>query len=119
MIHLRTRTELIQFARDNCTSSACKRAFLTGTVTVFGGFDPLPPGTVPGWILCVRSIHGRAWYLAVLADDVRHCFRVREQEPNVPWEHWKGSLDDQEFTMKSGDIPVQADAYRRQACQAT
>ena len=108
MQRLRTRTELIQFAEARCGSYACRRAFLTGKVMVFGGFSTIPPGTDPGWILRVKSRHGRAWLLAVVTDDIKHCYCVREIE-KIPWAKWTGCAGrGQGYSIYDGDMPVQA-----------
>lgn len=108
MEHLRTRTELIVYARDHCGSRACERAFLTGKVTVLGGFTAIPPGTAPGWILCITSRHGRAWILAVVTDDIQHTYHVRRLDI-IPWAQWSGTkYAAPRESIYSGDYPMQA-----------
>ena len=117
MQRLQTRTDLVLFAQENCRSYSCERAFLTVKVVVLGGFDPIPPGTAPGWIVLVTSIHKRKWILAVIPDDIKHCYCVKWLD-KIPWANWNGSsrttYRDMElpggwkYTIRDGDIPFQA-----------
>lgn len=115
MERIRTRTELILFARDHCGSYACERAFLTGKVTVFGGFQVIPPGTDSGWILCVESRHRRMWILAVQTNNIKHCYYVREIQ-KIPWIQWVGNVHHApRQSIYGGDMPIQASSARRTA----
>lgn len=115
MERIRTRTELVLFARDHCGSYACKRAFLTGNVTVLGGFQVIPPGTDPGWVLCVKSRHGRTWLLAITTDDIKHCYHIRQIQ-KIPWSQWGGDFHAPPGqSIYSGDMPMQASAAAGEA----
>lgn len=111
---------MIQFAQANCKSYACERAFYAGRVIVLGGFDPIPPGTAPGWILTVTSVNQNVWILAVITDDVGHCYHVRQLD-RIPWTNWAGSLRamPNRHSIRDGDIPLQANNACLNAIQGT
>lgn len=107
MIHIRYRSELIEYARDRVPSRACKRAFTTGKVCVLGGFSSVPPGTTPGWILSVTSRHGKMWLIAVTSNEYTHDYRVWFID-KAPWECWDGKLFRDEYNIYDGDEPLKS-----------
>ena len=105
MQRIKTRTQLINFICENIPQSAIVRACHNGTVQVLGGFDIVPPGTKPGWIVAVTSVHGRTWLVAVTPDDHRHVFKVGIVE-SIPWPYYVGKSG--RNSIYDGDNPDQA-----------
>ena len=107
MTPFHTRSELIHYARKRVGSSACRRAFETGTVEVLGAFFPLPPLTnhPGGWILRVRSVNEREWLIAVMALYELHDGCVFREIDNVPWHSWIGRINRGAYHVNDGDNP--------------
>ena len=87
MIHFQSKTHIIRWLEQNCSRMAIVRALYEGQVECFGGFNPIPPTTYPGWIVRVTSAHDRIWYVAVIAYQNRYGIRVLR---DVPWGNWFG-----------------------------
>lgn len=108
MIHLQSKENIIDWLIDNCSRPAIARALDQGKIEFLGGFKPIPPSTLPGWILKVISIHNKQWNIVVLANDTKHCYEIRIIE-TVPWKNWVGTAfwNDDRFREKlfSGDNP--------------
>lgn len=120
MEHINTRTQLIEFICRH-VSSSIKRACYTGTVQVLGGFSriPVPPGTRPGWIVLITSVHGREWFIGVSPHDTLPAFTVRRLclTEGVPWQYWMGGSPEERrqdrengctYVLHDGDNPDQA-----------
>lgn len=67
----------------------------------------MPPGTRPGWIVAVTSVHERTWNIAVTSDDHRHIFHVWVVE-SIPWEYYVGTFHREQYSIYDGDDPYQA-----------
>lgn len=109
MIHLRSRDDIIDWLIENCPRPAIVRALIDGKIEFLGGFKPVPPSILPGWILKVISVHDKVWYVAVLANDTKHCYEIRLIN-YISWEHWVGTdalTNHKSFRDKlfSGDNP--------------
>lgn len=107
MIHLRSKEDIIDWLMDNCPRPAIERALVDGRVEFLGGFKPIPPSTLPGWILKVTSLHDKQWNVAVLANDIKHCYEIRIII-FIPWKNWVGTYSwNGEFRpdLFSGDNP--------------
>jgi len=99
MIH--TRSQLIDWIRENVTDRILMNAIATGSVECLGGFNPLPASTNPGWLVQVKSPFGPTHLIAVARSrDFRlHWF----QAPGIPWETWVG--DQSNEPLYQGDQP--------------
>ena len=119
MDRIQTRTELIEYICDHTSQNAIRRACgHAGKVQVLGGFSRIPPGTRPGFIVAVTSVHGRTWNVAVTSDDHKHIFHVWVVE-SIPWEYFVGNSDTmREYSIYNGDDPLQACMARDNARQA-
>ena len=87
MTHFQSRTHIILWLENHCSRKAIVRALYEGQVEFFGGFNPIPPTTRPGWIMRITSAHGRTWYVAVICYDRRYGIRILK---DVPWDSWCG-----------------------------
>lgn len=112
-----SRTGLIGLFTEKAIDPACKRALQGGgTVTLWGGFDRLPPTGLAGWVAHVRSEHGREWILALVADDVGHRYLCNKITA-IPWQYWAGHYNEDFWKPKNGDKPYEAFRKRIRACQ--
>ena len=105
---------MIAYICDHAPQSAISRACTTGTVQVLGGFSKVPPGTRPGFIVSITSVHERTWFVAVTTDDHKHIFHVWVVE-SIPWEYFVGDLHNKEYSIYDGDDPFQASFARTKA----
>ena len=87
-IHFQSRLHIVSWLEDTCPRPAIVRALNEGQVEFFGGFNPVPPTTDPGWIICVTSVYGRIWYVAVIAYRDHYGIRILR---DVPWDKWYGT----------------------------
>ena len=87
-IHFQSPLHIVSWLGQNCARKAICRAINEGQVEFFGGFNPIPPTTHPGWIMRVTSVHGRTWYVAVICYDRRYGIRILR---DVPWDKWYGT----------------------------
>ncbi len=108
---------MIAYICDHAPQSAIARACHTGTVQVLGGFSCVPPGTRPGFIVAVTSVHERTWLIAVTTDDHKHIFHVWVVE-SVPWEYYVGRDGpcDGEYSIYDGDNPERAKQAKENTC---
>lgn len=112
MTHFQSRTHIILWLENNCSRQAIVRALNEGQVEFFGGFDPIPPTTHPGWIMRVTSAHSRIWYVAIICYDRRYGIRVLR---DVPWQNWKGTgniTGEFKTILYSGDNPEEYEILR-------
>ncbi len=110
MERIETRVQLINYIYDHISQNAIARACHTGTVQVLGGFSCVPPGTRPGFIVSITSIHERTWLIAVTTDDHKHIFHVWVVE-SIPWEYYMCPSRAQQlkgYSIYFGDNPDQA-----------
>ena len=110
MIHFQSKTHIILWLEQNCSRMAIVRALYEGQVEFFGGFNPIPPTTHPGWIARVTSAHNRIWYVAVIAYQNRYGIRVLR---DVPWGFWAGSVAKNRSALINGDHPTEYWELRR------
>jgi hypothetical protein len=90
MVKIQTRGQLVQWLSYNLRfigRRSLARALDEGIVRVLGGFSPIPPGTLPGWIISVTSVHGKRWHVAVLAHGNSYGVRLLDR---IPWANWTG-----------------------------
>lgn len=92
MIHFQSKDNLVDWLIKKCPRPAIVRALEHGTVEHLGGFNPIPPSTLPGWILKVTSPLGGKWNVAVLANDITHRYEIRIIQ-TIPWKNWRGELN--------------------------
>lgn len=109
MIHFQTENDIIDWLIDNCPRPAIVRALEQGKVEYLGGFNPIPPSALPGWILKITSIYETQWNVAVLANEITHRYEIRIIK-SVPWKNWVGTdhlNNHKKFRIKlfSGDNP--------------
>lgn len=88
MTHFQSKTHIILWLEKNCSRKAIVRALYEGQVEFFGGFNPIPPTTHPGWIMRVTTAHGKIFYVAVIVYDHRYGIRILR---DVPWGFWCGT----------------------------
>lgn len=100
MIHFQSKENIIDWLIDNCPRPAIVRALECGIVEFLGGFKPIPPSTLPGWILKVTSIHDRKWNVAILANGIKHIYEIRIIK-SVPWKNYCGG----KLSLYQGDNP--------------
>lgn len=102
-----SRTLLVEEALRLSPTRGCRRAIEEGRAEVLGGFKVIPPFGQPGFILRVRSRHGRTWLLAILVDEVKHVYTARLAD-EVPWLEWVGRTDRKGWSPYDGDHPKEA-----------
>lgn len=115
MKQLRDRTDLIEIvAREKTLPPAVRRACLTGTVEVLGGFEEIPLGSgLSGWGLAITGSHGTTWTVAVIPNI--HVYLVRLIE-EIPWYLWVGdTLDLDTYSIYQGDHPTLYETRKRAA----
>ncbi len=110
MQHFQSRTHLILWLENNCPRPAVVRALYEGQVEFFGGFNPIPPTTHPGWVLRVTSAHGKIRYVAVIAYRDHYGIRILI---DVPWDKWVGSTAKNRTALMNGDHPAEYWELRR------
>ena len=113
MTHFQSRTHVILWLENNCSRKAICRALYEGQVEFFGGFDSIPLTTHPGWILGIKSAHGRMFYVAVICYDRRYGIRILR---DVPWDKWVGTTNRKRCILQplySGDHPTEYQELRR------
>lgn len=109
MIHFQSKDQIIDWLIDNCPRPAIVRALEQGKIEFLGGFNPIPPSTLPGWILKGTSLYGKKWIIAILANDIKHIYEIRIIK-TIPWKNWTGTdpfTNHNSFRMElfSGDNP--------------
>lgn len=110
MIHFQSKNDILDWLMDNCPRRPIVRALDHGKVEFLGGFDLIPPSTLPGWILKVTSIYGGKWNVAILANNIKHIYEIRIIK-NIPWKNWVGELNGiMRIELFCGDNP---ETYRR------
>lgn len=110
MIHFQSRTHLILWLEKNCARKAITRALYEGQIEFYGGFDPVPPTSYPGWIMRVTSAHGKTFYVAVIVYQNRYGIRILR---DVPWGFWCGSTAKNRTALMNGDHPAEYWELRR------
>lgn len=104
-IHFQSRLHIVSWLEKNCPRKAIVRALNEGQVEFFGGFNPIPPTTHPGWIIRVTSVYGKTWYVAVIAYRDHYGIRILR---DVPWGNWDSYFWDKTHRkgeLYSGDNP--------------
>jgi len=69
-------------------------------------------------MLRITTIRGVVFHIAVVPDDIRHCYHVRLQN-EVPWCEWSGDAVDPDYpgyTIYRGDRPDTYIVQKAQAC---
>lgn len=103
MIHFQNKNHILLWLENNCPRKAICRALREGEVEFMGGFNPIPPTSSPGWITRVTSVHGRIWYVAVIAYQNRYGIRILR---DIPWRNWVGSGEGgAPMNLMNGDFP--------------
>lgn len=88
MVHFQNRDHILMWLEKNCSRKAIVRILESeGEIELLGGFNPIPPTSHPGWIVKMTSIHGKLWYVAVIAYQNRYGIRILKE---VPWKNWAG-----------------------------
>ena len=103
-IHFQSRLHIVSWLEKTCPRKAIVRALNEGQVEFFGGFDPVPPTTHPGWIVRVTSVYGKTWYVAVISYRDHYGIRILR---DVPWENWIGSTAKNRTALMNGDHPTE------------
>ena len=112
MIHFQSRTHLILWLENNWSRKAIVRALYGGQVEFFGGFDPIPPITQPGWIMRVTTAYDKIFYIAVIAYGHRYGVRILR---DIPWGNWIGTNHKGGFMphLYCGDSPHKYNELRK------
>ena len=103
-VHFQSRLHIVSWLEKNCPRKAIVRALREGSVEFYGGFNPVPPATDPGWVMRVTSVYDKTWYVAVLCHDCRYGIRILK---DVPWQFWVGSTAKNRTTLMNGDHPTE------------
>ena len=101
--HFRSRTDMIEWLIENCPRPAIVQALETNKVEFLGGFHPIPPSDLPGWIFKVRNKN-----VCILANDAKQKYEIRIVK-HVPWQNWQGMFVNILLTssLNSGDKPFE------------
>ena len=104
-VHFQSRTHIILWLEKTCPRPAIVRALYEGVVEFYGGFNPIPPTTHPGWIIRTTSAHGKTRYVAILAYQNHYGIRILR---DVYWGNWVGTFPQGSFRdqLYSGDDPT-------------
>lgn len=104
-VHFQSRLHIISWLEKTCPRKAIVRALSEGQVEFFGGFNPVPPTTDPGWIMRVTSVYDKTWYVAVIAYRDHYGIRILK---DIFWGNWIGIGlwgDGFKIHLFSGDHP--------------
>jgi len=103
-IHFQSRLHIVSWLEKTCPRKAIVRALREGQVEFFGGFNPVPPTTDPGWIIRVTSVYGKIWYIAIIAYRDHYGIRILK---DVFWGSWVGTFPQgtPRTQLFSGDNP--------------
>ena len=104
-MHIRNRNDLIEWLDNNAPQRAIARALQEGQVENLGAFEQVSPGSGPGWIVKVTSVHNKVWFVAIYHRQKFRCF-VRDLEPC--WKNWIGEFAKNK--LYQGDKPLE---YKR------
>lgn len=97
---------------------AIRRACMTGSVEVLGGFEAIPPSPAPGWIVTITTRRGAVSHVAIIPDDIGHRYRVVLVR-DVPWHLWVGQpLARTAYSVYQGDHPAAYEARRDLAIES-
>jgi len=108
MVHFQNKNHILMWLEKNCSRKTIVRALATeGEIELLGGFSQIPPTSHPGWIVQITSVHGRTWYVAVIAYQNRYGIRILSK---VPWQNWIGGKSE----LMNGDNPKR---YERLKCK--
>ena len=111
MINWRNKTDLINWLQDHAPTPSTKRALQTGqSVTLLGGFKPLPNSNSPGFIVRFESLAGRLYHVAIAVDNFRslRTFLI----DYIDWGHYVGT--DSNHELYRGDVPTFA--FHQKTC---
>lgn len=99
--HFRSRTDMIEWLIENCPRPAIVRALQYNKVEFLGGFNPIPPSDLPGWIFKVKNKN-----VCILANDTKRKYEIRIIK-HVPWGNWCGMFHGLIIaeSLSSGDNP--------------
>jgi len=99
--HFQSRTDMILWLIENCPRPAIVRALEMGKVEFLGGFDPVPPSNLPGWIFVVKNKN-----VCILANDLKHKYEIRIVK-RIFWKNWCGVFHGVLIpgSLNSGDKP--------------
>jgi len=103
-IHFQSRLHIVSWLEKTCPRKAIVRALSEGIVEFYGGFNPVPPTTDPGWVIRVTSVYGKTWYVAIIAYRDHYGIRILR---DVPWGNWCGSMAKNRTALMNGDNPTE------------
>jgi len=113
-VHFQSRLHIVSWLEKNCPRKAIVRALNEGSVEFYGGFNPVPPTTDPGWVMRVTSVYDKTWYVAVISSRNHYGIRILR---DVPWQFWAGrniSVGARSRSgLYSGDNPEEYEELRR------
>jgi len=101
--HFRSRTDMIEWLIANCPRPGIVRALQNNKVEFLGGFRPIPPSDLPGWIFKIKDKN-----VCILANDKKHKYEIRIVK-RVPWENWCGEFHGLTLIggLSCGDKPLE------------
>ncbi len=103
MINWSNKTGLLKWLQGNAPTPSTKRALQSGqSVTILGGFKPLPDSNSPGFIVRAVSVTGRVYHIAITVDDFRppRTFIINY----IDWGHYCGVGSKHE--LYCGELPA-------------
>ena len=72
MINWPNKTDLLEWLQNNAPTPSTTRALQSGqSVTLIGGFRPLPDSNSPGFIVKVVSKADKVYHIAITVDDYK------------------------------------------------
>ncbi len=102
MINWSGKSDLIKWLESNAPTPSTKRALLSGqSVTLLGGFRPLPDSNSPGFIVRAVSKADKAYHIAIAVDDFKppRTFII----DHIDWGHYVGV--DSRHELYCGELP--------------
>ena len=103
MIHTLNRDSAIAYIELCLFHTTAKRAVSEGSVEWLGGFQHIPPGNMPGWILRATSRFKKVWYISLTVSKRDSHKLIVTVIPEVPWKYWDGDKTD--VKLYCGDRP--------------
>ena len=106
--HFRSRLDMIEWLIANCPRPAIVRALEANKVEFLGGFNPIPPSNLPGWIFKIKLLSGKTKNVCILANDLEHKYEIRMVK-QIPWKNWCGVFHGILLItgLNTGDNPLQ------------
>ena len=99
MLNWQNKNDLLAWLQDHAPTPSTKRTMQSGqSVTIIGGFRPLPDSNSPGFIVRVVSQAEKVYHIAIAVDP--RTFLIN----HIDWGHYVGM--DSGPGLYQGDIPA-------------